>query len=291
MILATVLWVMAQQSEGWWVYEMDGDLRAIREDGRESKLLGKIPARVSGRSRISPDGRRWVYVSAEDGDAEIWTCDADGSNAKKLTDNDATDTAPDWSPDGKRIAFASTRSGLWQVWVLEADGAQPRVVTKEPNGAREPRFSPRGDRLAYLAVQKSDEKLSRYDLVVAALEGKERVVLVPGERVTDYAWDPAGKRIAVSVPGRLATIDVETRKRTVAIDYDKIDPQLHFHGAHSIVWRPDGAAMVCRINFLGGRKEGTKDLGDRVFFVLSLDGGPARKLQIGEGARPVGWIE
>ena len=72
--------------------------------------------------RVSPDGR-WVAftVSAVDLDAnrrrnDLWLVAVDGTNLRRLTTHEASDTSPRWSADGKSLWFLSTRSGSSQVW-------------------------------------------------------------------------------------------------------------------------------------------------------------------------------
>ena len=70
-----------------------------------------------GRSEDSkPD---LLLVSARDSDYAIYVLNEDGSAQKRLTANDAVQSAngaffqveADWAPDGRRIAFASRRRG------------------------------------------------------------------------------------------------------------------------------------------------------------------------------------
>src|SRR5512132_307290 len=44
----------------------------------------------------SPDGRRLVYVQ----DKALWTSNADGKDARQLTEHPAGNSDPVWSPDG-----------------------------------------------------------------------------------------------------------------------------------------------------------------------------------------------
>ena len=46
-----------------------------------------------------------AFASDRDGDFEIYTMNADGSNVVKLTDNTTLDEKPSWSPDGQRITY------------------------------------------------------------------------------------------------------------------------------------------------------------------------------------------
>jgi Tol biopolymer transport system component len=65
-----------------------------------------------------------AFVSARDGNDEIYVMEADGSNPTNLTNNAAPDQAPAWSPDGSKIAFESDRHDPFaiSIYVMLANG-------------------------------------------------------------------------------------------------------------------------------------------------------------------------
>ena len=78
---------------------------------------------------FSPDGRRIVYTSNDDGNWEIYVMNADGSNKWRLTSNPATDALPAWLSDGQHIAFRSDRGSVWSIYVMHIDGTGLRKIT------------------------------------------------------------------------------------------------------------------------------------------------------------------
>lgn len=98
----------------------------------------------AAEARWSPDGRRIAFTSYRDRNGrtcfqecstngEIYVADADGTDLRRLTTNEADDHSPTWSPDGRRIAFVSDRSNPVdhenEIWVVEADGDGLRRLT------------------------------------------------------------------------------------------------------------------------------------------------------------------
>ena len=81
--------------------------------------------------RYSPDGKRLAFHSNRGGSIQIWTSNADGTQAAQLTSMDpvATTGTPRWSPDGQWIAFDSNAGGNTHLYVIRADGGQPRALT------------------------------------------------------------------------------------------------------------------------------------------------------------------
>src|SRR5207247_1175602 len=83
-----------------------------------------------------------AFVSARDGNQEIYVMNADGSGVSRLTNTPATDIDPAWSPDGRRIAFASDGDGthrIYDIYVMNADGSG---VTRLSDSGREPAWKP-----------------------------------------------------------------------------------------------------------------------------------------------------
>jgi LysM repeat protein len=73
-------------------------------------------------------GSRVAFMSARDGNWEVYTVNMDGSGLKRLTNNAAQDGLPSWSPDGKSIAFVSNRDGAWAIWAMDASGSNQRKL-------------------------------------------------------------------------------------------------------------------------------------------------------------------
>ncbi|MBI2397256.1 MAG: PD40 domain-containing protein [Xanthomonadales bacterium] len=93
-----------------------------------------------GPPRWSPDGRRVLWMRKFPGRGyDLWMMDADGRNAKALTDNGKIDDAyPSWSPDGQRIAFDSNRDGNNEIYLMDADGSNVLRVTWTPQAELAP---------------------------------------------------------------------------------------------------------------------------------------------------------
>lgn len=89
-----------------------------------------------------------AYHSNRDGNFEIYSIHADGSNETRLTNNKAYDGFPSWSPDGSKILFQSDRAGQPAIFVMNANGTD---VKKIPNteGGNYAKWSPDGSKIAF----------------------------------------------------------------------------------------------------------------------------------------------
>lgn len=99
----------------------------------------------SGRNRAprySPDGRQIAFVSDRSSAWEIFTCDADGQNLRKLTHFGGPFVGgPAWSPDGRVIAFDARVNGHSGIYFIDGNGGSPRVMEQNEFEDRMPSWS------------------------------------------------------------------------------------------------------------------------------------------------------
>jgi Tol biopolymer transport system component len=103
----------------------------------------------------SPDGKRIAFASARDagagGTSSIYVMNADGSEARRLTEVGEQDIAPVWSKDGAWIYFESERDGLPRIWSMRKDGSEPTAISPGGILARSPTLMVDG-RVAYAST-------------------------------------------------------------------------------------------------------------------------------------------
>jgi Tol biopolymer transport system component/DNA-binding winged helix-turn-helix (wHTH) protein len=114
----------AQGTSSWSLMRVP--LRSPKEAAR--KVLSS--SEQDSAPKFSPDGKLIAFQSWRSGSQEIWTCDGDGKNPKRLTSFEGPLTgSPSWSPDGKSIAFDSRPSGRSHIFVMAPNGGTPRGLT------------------------------------------------------------------------------------------------------------------------------------------------------------------
>ena len=125
---------------------VDVDIWKIRAEGGEAVDLTLDSEANDAFPDFSPDGRRIVFRSMRDGNAEIYVMNADGAGVQRLTHHEATDTMPAFSSAGDRVAFTSLRDGNFELYTIafDEDGrpGRPERLTRSPGHDMHPRFSP-----------------------------------------------------------------------------------------------------------------------------------------------------
>lgn len=138
----------------------------------------------------APGGDRLVIASSRDGDWEIYTTSAAGSDVTRLTHDAARDSHPAWSPRGDLIAFSSDRDGDDAIYVMTPDGSQARRLTRGPGHDYNPFWSPDGTHVVFFR-EKGDGK-DQVHVVAADGSGERRVTNGSGHN-TFPAFLPDGR--------------------------------------------------------------------------------------------------
>jgi Tol biopolymer transport system component len=117
-----------------YTVNIDGtDIRKINDKGEDAC------------SFYFPDGKRLLYTSTRDNldmpkgtwsdplnypqGAELYSCDLDGSNVKRLTNNKYYDAEVSVSPDGQWLLYTRQIDGNLDLWRMRPDGSDDRQIT------------------------------------------------------------------------------------------------------------------------------------------------------------------
>jgi Tol biopolymer transport system component len=235
-------------------------------DGQIKKLTNFDETKLASHDfNISPDGIHLVYADRENKQSDIWTSDLDGSNPKRLTNDQADDDNPIWLPDGKRIIYNSERNGIKQICLAYANGREPQQLSLSDSDNVISDISADGTKIVY-ATTKNDS-----DIWSVSLEtGKESQITsdIGVEFWPDVS--PDGSMVAYQAIKRISIGDKLLNSELTAqqIGGDGRIFQLANDGFYP-QWSPDGK----KLGFL--RSESSKNT---FLWVVSNTGGDAHRL-------------
>ncbi len=157
---------------------------------------------------VSPDGSKIAMVLSKSGSPNIWVCDADGKNFKRITTG-SEDSSPTWSPDGQWICFATKISERRRLAKVSANGGQIFAFnTAGVSSPSEPDWSPDGKWIAFTRMA------GDFDICVISADGKvPPTVLVAGQ---NPSWAPNSRTLVFNHAGGrgqvLSVLDVFTKQ-------------------------------------------------------------------------------
>ena len=137
----------------------------------------------------SPGGNKVAMILSKDGWTDLYVCDSDGSDLKRLTKSPQDESSPCWSPDGRWICFAAKeRERRTLCKISPSGGAMHTIGTGGTPSPTEPDWSPDGKWIAYTAQYRSG-----FQICVVPAEGGAATLLVEGE---DPSWAPNSRTLA-----------------------------------------------------------------------------------------------
>jgi len=158
----------------------------MNADGSNPHYIG-----IDGfQMKWSNDGTRFLYTSGKSGNWEIYTCNTDGTNEQRLTNNAFGDYNAAWSPDNTKIAFSSDRDGDAEIYIMNLDGTGLVKLTNNSYWDGSPKWSPDGTKFAFGAEGAGSQ---RYEIYIMNIDGTNvrKLVTVSNSITTNNpAWRP-----------------------------------------------------------------------------------------------------
>jgi len=203
----------------------DQEIYTMYQDGSGLRRLTFSPGEDRPGS-WSPDGTRIAFHSGRfptppgpgHSNLEIMVMNADGTDQRRMTNNNFQDSFAHWSPEGDRIAFTTNRDSFvddqgrlvlnYEIYTLvpvDADGdgnadVQTRV-TNSPGEDAHAHWSPDGSQLTFHSRRDFPSPTAvQIEIYRSNADGSNPVRLTGPDDVFDVfpSWSPDGQRIAWS---------------------------------------------------------------------------------------------
>jgi dipeptidyl aminopeptidase/acylaminoacyl peptidase len=193
--------------------------------------------------RISPDGRRIVYVRSsmdimtDRARGNLWIINANGNNHRALLSGRLSYSSPRWSKDGGRLAYISDAEGSPQLYVRWMDTGQTALLTNLTEAPGSISWSPDGKWLAFtMQVPVKKEPLAKPP------EKPEKAEWAPAVKLIDklvYRIDGAGFLEAGYSHVFIVSAEGGTPRQLTEGDFNNNGP---------LSWTPDSKHIVFSAN-------------------------------------------
>lgn len=254
-------------SPEWIAYNSSQDgalgIYVIRTDGVASPVMLTAHKSSENAPTWAPDGMSLAFTSNQDGNAEIYRINSDGTDPTRLTNNPAEDSMPAWSPDGSVIAFVSSRdNGNSDIYVMDLNGGSVTRLTNDSALKAWPAWSPNGQKIAF-----DSNRSGKWQIFVINADGTSLTQMTNEAENGWAAWSQDGSRIAFTSyrdgNAEIYLMDADGSNQT----------RLTESGGRDIfpTWSPDGQHIA-----FSSERSGNN--GKRDIYIMNSDGTDIKQL-------------
>jgi len=211
--LCTPVWSPSEPKMVYAIREKKGGvLYTVNSENFETQAITQ--ERI-GCPAWSPDGLNLVYAISVNDNFDIYLSDPNGSEATRLTTDQAPDITPLWSHDGTKIIFSSARNGHHQYHIMNKDGSDLKPLLDVEWDVNHFTLSPDGK---YAAFTNNAGAFFRVDTDGS---NSNLLELYNEFHVNSFAWSPDGNHIAFSTQQRIYIMEADGSNLT-ALELEEI---------------------------------------------------------------------
>ena len=144
--------------------------------------------RLLTQPAVSSSHLAFVYA------ADLWVCDLDGRNVRRLTSGDGFESMPAFSPDGSLVAFSAQYDGNTDVYVVSVSGGVPKRLTWHPGDDVVQGFAPDGATVLFTSPR--EVFTGRYTQLFSVPVKGGMPERLPVPHAARASWSPDGSALA-----------------------------------------------------------------------------------------------
>lgn len=212
----------------------------------------------------SADSSRLIFSMLRGNRSNIYTMKADGTDLKRLTNNDGQYYGACFSPDGQHIAFYSDKAQKDEdIYIMKSDGTEMTRLTRDAGRNVTPGWAPDGSQLVF-----SSSRGGGLQLYTMNADGTgQKQLTKAGSKLANYynpVWSPDGKKVVFFAQrddfrDQIETVDLdgENQKVLTTIEGSNIFPS----------WSPDSKKILF-----------TNERSSKAIYVMNADGSDVKRL-------------
>lgn len=224
--------------------------------------------------------------------ADRWGPDRLGDPLLEQAGRNDIDVSPSLSPDGRFVAFLSSRE-LFSIDLFLADAHTGEIIDRLVSSASDPHmdalrfidssgtWSPDGSQFAFVTIEKGDNRVAIVD--VGRRDIQRRIALPGIDAITQLAWSPDGRRLAVSAVRNgvsdlyLWDLASEQLSQITNDKFSDLQP----------TWSPDGGTIAVASDRGPGTDFETLHYARHRISLIDVDTGTIRTLEVFDEAKHI----